>query len=221
MQSRLKPGISCTGNASCALFSRESRLIFMRIASSTLAKYSPELTSNNLGIQAATLLLLLTGLYAGLPHAFSQGTSNQTDADGSSKSDSNSVASAQIPTLVKHGHSFNRPYGYYMNPILEYVKADQVQRERITAVVRSIRGRIQPLTDEYKQCNQEFLNNLAHGEHSETIMDEQTHLGRLFSDITLSYCQMSLEVSKVLSPDQIVLYEKFKRQQGWTHHRAN
>lgn len=111
--------------------------------------------------------------------------------------------------------AFTKPYGYYLNPILQHIHANPEQKVKITAILQSYRGRLEPLRTEYRQKNQELLNKLSHGDKPEAIMDEQTHLGRLYTDITLYYCQMSLEVRKCLSPDQIVLYEEFKRKQGW------
>lgn len=127
--------------------------------------------------------------------------------DNSKAPDLSKTASAQ---------KFSKPYGYYLNPLLDYIRSNDDQRVKITAIVQSYRGRLEPLRNQYRQKNQVFLNNVAKGQSSEQIMDEQTQLGRLYSEINLYYCQMGLEVRKVLNPDQIIRYEEFKRQQGWS-----
>lgn len=116
---------------------------------------------------------------------------------------------------------FNKPYGFYLAPLLKHIKADDEQKVKITAIMESYRGRIEPLRNDYKKKNQDLLAKLAGGDSSATIMSEQMQLGRLYSDINLYYCQMSLEVRKVLNSEQIVLYEEFKRQQGWNSNTAN
>ncbi|MBX9686185.1 MAG: hypothetical protein K2X27_05755 [Candidatus Obscuribacterales bacterium] len=117
--------------------------------------------------------------------------------------------------------AFSKPYGYYLKPILEHINASKEQGEKITAIVQSYRSKIEPLTTDYKKRNKEFLDNVASGRSSELIIEEQAQLGRLYTDITSYYCQMSLEVRRLLSPEQIVLYEEFKRQQGWTSSSAS
>ncbi len=142
--------------------------------------------------------------------------SNETGSiESSSKDDSEKSASSAIPS-PRGPSSLSKPYGYYLKPILERIQANPDQSAKITAILESYRGRIDPLKTEYMHKNQEFLTNLSHGDDSAAIMNQQIQLGRIYSDITLYYCQMSLEVRRVLSPDQIVRYEEFKRQQGWT-----
>lgn len=138
----------------------------------------------------------------------------QQPAANKVSSDSESVGADKSAVSTKAG-KFTHPYGYYLQPILEHIHANPDQKVKITAIVQSYRARIEPLQSEYKQRNQALLDKLAHGESSTTIMDDQMRVGRLYSDLNLYYCQMSLEVRKILSPDQIVLYEEFKRQQGW------
>lgn len=117
--------------------------------------------------------------------------------------------------IANKAGKFSHPYGYYLQPILEHIHANPDQRVKITAIVQSYRGRIEPLQTEYRQRNQQLLDKLSHGESSTSIMDDQMRVGRLYTDLNLYYCQMSLEVRKLLGPEQIVLYEEFKRQQGW------
>lgn len=154
--------------------------------------------------------LSLAALSALCPHACSQGKEEATDTN----KNPDGFKPASIAGV--RSNPFSKPYGSYLLPILEYVHADLEQKSKITAIVQSFRGRIEPLTLEYRQKNQELLGNLVRGEAPELIMDQQTQLGRLYSEITLYYCQMSLEVRKVLNADQIVRYEEFKRQQGWS-----
>lgn len=158
-------------------------------------------------------ILFIAGFLA-FPRAYSQGSTGD-GVDGSKAAASVGGAAAD------HSNQFSKPYGYYLLPILDYVHANKDQRDKISAIVQSYRSRIEPLSTEYKQKNQELLNNLSQGGSSEAIMGQQTHLGRLYSEITLYYCQMSLEVRKNLAPDQIVLYEEFKRQRGWAATPSN
>jgi hypothetical protein len=169
--------------------------------------------SPGFGLIGFLSLAALSGL---CPHAWSQG--KETASAGPSKSSD----SSKLPNIAgARPNPFNKPYGSYLNPILEYIQADADQRTKITGIVQSFRGRIEPLTIEYKQKNQALLDNLVHGQAPELIMDEQTELGRLYSEITLYYCQMSLEVRKCLNAEQIVRYEDFKRKQGWSNNASN
>lgn len=205
------------------MFSRDDWLRDqMHIASLPLAKDREQIDKAVMRLRVLVLLFSLCGLCANLPQALSQNTAVTESADSAEKDSSAKANTGKDATLVvisaaRHSHAFAKPYGYYLSPILEHIQANREQREKITTIVQSFRGRIQPLSEEYRQKNQEFLANVLQGEHPETIMDEQTHLGRLYSDITLNYCQMSLEVRKVLNPEQIVRYEEFKRQMGWGH----
>lgn len=125
----------------------------------------------------------------------------------------------QVNPADKTGR-FSKPFGFYLDPMLEHIQANPDQKIKISAVVQSYKGRIEPLRTEYRQKNQQLLQKLAKGDSSASILDEQMHLGRLYTDINLYYCQMSLEVRKLLNPEQIVRYEEFKRRQGWTSSAA-
>ena len=169
--------------------------------------------SADFGLIGFLSLAALSGL---CPHAWSQ------DKDTAAADPSKSSDSSKLPNIAGvRANAFSKPYGSYLNPILEYIQADPDQRTKITGIVQSFRGRIEPLTIEYKQKNQALLGNLVHGQTPELIMDEQTQLGRLYSEITLYYCQMSLEVRKCLNAEQIVRYEEFKRKQGWSSSASN
>lgn len=159
------------------------------------------------GVALGASLICLSMLHHHPLHAQSP-----TDKDESVKLTPASASLGQTPTA---GGAFNRPYGFYLNPILEHIHASSDQREKITVILATYKPKIEPLRVEYRSKNAELLNKIAHGDRPETIMDIQTHLGHLYSEIIVDYCRMSLEVRKVLNPDQVVLYEEFKRKQGW------
>jgi hypothetical protein len=208
-------GISCYERYQ-ALFSREDRLSMLMNRGAKPKEENRQSLSSASVARLLASVLVLSGLYAGLPHGGCQSSQEAADTDRQSKSGTETARSSLAPALsTKRQQSFSKPYGYYLNPILEHIQANPDQRVKITAIVQSFRGRIQPMTEEYRQKNKEFLDNVAHGRAPELIMEQQIQVGRLYSDITLAYCQMSLEVRKVLSADQIVRYEEFKRAQGW------
>ena len=88
------------------------------------------------------------------------------------KSDSEKLtpASATLGQMPAAG-SFNRPYGFYLNPILEHIHANSDQREKITSILASYKPIIEPLRVEYRSKNAELLSKIAHGDKPETIMD--------------------------------------------------
>lgn len=109
----------------------------------------------------------------------------------------------------------SKPYGFHLQPILDKIKADDQQRKRISEIVASYKTKIQPLRDDYKVKRQEFLSSMFSGGAAETIMSRQMELSHLSSDITSKYCMMRLEIRRALSPQQILLYESYSREQGW------
>jgi hypothetical protein len=113
------------------------------------------------------------------------------------------------------GMDVTTPYGSHLKPILDRIKATNEQRSKISQVVESYRSRIQPLRDEYKQKRQEFLTAMTSGGTAETIMTKQVELSHLSSEISSRYCLMRLEVRRQLSPQQILQFEAYARENGW------
>lgn len=128
----------------------------------------------------------------------------------------NSLMTAPTNPLPK-SNAFNKPYGYHLTPILNHIHANNDQRTKITSIVQSYRSKIEPLRVLYKQKSQDFLNSVTSGLSSDLILNKQLQLGQLYANITSQYCLMSLEVRRLLKPDQIVLYEEYKQHQGWSH----
>lgn len=123
---------------------------------------------------------------------------------------------ASLPGVVAGGKSFKKPYGAHLEPILKTIKANEDQRKKITAIVNAYKPRIQPLREQYNQKREEFLKSVCDGKEAEVVMSQQVELGRLYSDITSQYMFMRLEIRRFLSPDQILLMEKYRKQQGWS-----
>ncbi len=181
----------------------------LKLPAKSTSRHEPKLSS--ILVLSSISCLLACCVLAQISHA--QGG---TDGESGTKPLDDSTKTISSLTPNQRGASaMSKPYGYYLKPILERIQANPDQSAKITAILQSYRSRIEPLKSEYVHKNQEFLNNLSRGEDSARIMNEQIQLGHIYSDITLYYCQMSLEVRKVLSPEQIVRYEEFKRQQGW------
>lgn len=144
--------------------------------------------------------------------------------DGANKNSKDSAPGDPAPGMGADGKpaaAFAKPYGYYLNPMLDHIQANADQRTKITLVVQNYRGRLEPLRNEYNAKRQEFLTNVVKGVSSDVIMAQQIKIGHLYEEITSHYCQMSLEVRRLLNPDQIVRYEEFKRQRGWTRKASN
>ncbi|MBX9569757.1 MAG: hypothetical protein K2X77_12745 [Candidatus Obscuribacterales bacterium] len=139
--------------------------------------------------------------------------------DGTKKNAGEAASGEPAPATGADGKpvaAFNKPYGYYLNPMLDHIQADPDQRAKITVILQNYRGRLEPLRNEYNAKRQEFLTNVVKGVSSDVIMAQQIKIGHLYEEITSHYCQMSLEVRRLLKDDQIVRYEEFKRQRGWT-----
>ena len=163
--------------------------------------------ASNLLILFDLLLLTIAGIiFVSLP---------STAQEGSNKSGDRSKNSADNSSGLEK-KSYSKPYGYYLKPMLDHIQANPDQRTKITAILQNYRGRLEPLRNEYNVKQQEFLSNVVKGFSSEVIMAQQTRLGQLSAEITSHYCQMSLEVRRILSPDQIIRYEEFKKKQGWS-----
>lgn len=123
---------------------------------------------------------------------------------------------AQDKASLPDPQAFSKPYGHHLAPILEHIQASSTQRSQITSLVMSYRSKIEPLRNLYRQKSQEFLTCVVKGDTADLIISKQLQLGQLYADITSQYCLMSLAVRKLLKPEQIVLYEEYKKQQGWT-----
>jgi hypothetical protein len=127
--------------------------------------------------------------------------------------------SASTPATLsgKPGLDFSRPYGYHLQPILDKINASQDQRVKITQVVVTYRSTIQPLRDQYREKQQDFIGSMISGSAAEMIMSKQVELGHLSSEITGKYCLMKLEIRRLLNPQQILQFESYGREHGWNH----
>jgi hypothetical protein len=110
---------------------------------------------------------------------------------------------------------FDKPYGYYLNPILEAVKANDDQRKKITQIVEELRPTIEPLRKKFKEKQSMFLSGMARGISSEDLLCAQSELGQIRGEINDQYLLMRLRVRKLLQPAQIVAYDDFLARQGW------
>lgn len=109
----------------------------------------------------------------------------------------------------------SRPYGSHLKPILDRIKATSDQRTKISSIVEGYRSRIQPLREEYKQKQQEFLTSMTSGGTAETIMTKQVELSHLSSEINSRYYLMRLEIRRQLTPGQILQFEAYAREHNW------
>jgi flagellar biosynthesis chaperone FliJ len=117
--------------------------------------------------------------------------------------------------MAGKGLDVSKPYGSHLKPILDRIKASDEQRTKISQIVESYRSRIQPLRDEYKQRRESFLASMTSGATAETIMTRQVELSHLSSEITSRYTLMRLEVRRQLTPQQILQFEAYARENGW------
>lgn len=124
-------------------------------------------------------------------------------------------AAAALPT--GKNIDVTSPYGSHLKPILDTIKATDEQRTKISRVVDGYRSRIQPLRDEYKQKRSEFLTAMTSGGAAETIMTKQVELSHLSSEISSRYCLMRLEIRRLLTPQQILQFEAYARENGWNN----
>ncbi|HEY9793399.1 MAG TPA: hypothetical protein V6D22_23565 [Candidatus Obscuribacterales bacterium] len=115
------------------------------------------------------------------------------------------------------GLDLSKPYGYHLEPILEKIQANTEQRQKISHIVISYRSTIEPLRDQYREKQQEFIGSMLSGGAAEMVMAKQVELGHLSSEITSKYCLMRLEIRRLLSPQQILQFESYGREHGWNH----
>lgn len=120
-----------------------------------------------------------------------------------------------LPLTTSKSIDVTSPYGSHLKPILDRIKATDDQRGKITHVVDGYRSRIQPLREQYKQKQNEFLTAMTSGGTAETIMTKQVELSHLSSEISSRYCLMRLEIRRLLTPQQILQFEAYAREHGW------
>ena len=166
-------------------------------------------------------LLLFAFVVTSFSVVFAQDQLPESKAGSSNKTAGtlSSLQSLSIPALSQSPSKtadFSKPYGYHLQPILVRIHATDDQKLKITAVMESYRGRIDPLRSQYTKLNQLFLQDIVKGQTADQIMSEQSKLGHLYTEITSQYCIMSVEMRKLLSADQIVQYEQYKHEQGWS-----
>jgi Spy/CpxP family protein refolding chaperone len=116
--------------------------------------------------------------------------------------------------LVKH---FSKPYGSHLGPILDRIKANPEQRRKITVIVESFRSTLEPLRDQYREKQQEFIQSMTTGATDEAIMSSQVELAHLSSQISSNYMLMRIQVRRLLTPQQVVQFEAYRKEHGWTH----
>lgn len=110
---------------------------------------------------------------------------------------------------------FDKPYGFYVKPILEAVKANDDQRKKITQIVEELRPTIEPLRKKFKEKQAAFLSGMAKGSSAEDLLCAQRELGQIRSEINDQYLLMRLRVRKLLQPAQTYAYDDFLARQGW------
>ena len=121
-----------------------------------------------------------------------------------------------VPATPPRMHDMNSPYGSHLQPILMVIKATPEQRVKISGIVESYKPKIEPLRQEYRVKSGEFLDLLMKGGPAEVIMARQGDLNKVYSLIIVHYASMQLEIRKQLTPQQTVLFEQYRRQEGWT-----
>lgn len=110
---------------------------------------------------------------------------------------------------------FEKPYGYFTPMILDFVKANDDQRKKITAIVEELRPTIEPLRKKFKAKQTVFLSGMAKGASAEDLLCAQRELGQIRGEINDQYLLMRLRIRKLLQPAQQELYDDFLAKQGW------
>lgn len=121
--------------------------------------------------------------------------------------------SASPPAPAKA--DFNKPYGYHLGPILETIKATPEQKKAITAIMEEFRPKIEPMRAKFREARDIFLNGMMTGKSGEQIMSAQQEMERTRTAIGDEYMLMRLKVRKLLTPEQVPLYEEYRKKQGW------
>ncbi len=163
-------------------------------------------------LQLLPLLLWLALVYSGSA-APAKPTTNVRPA----------MATSAYPSVMtvspRHDHEMDTPYGAHLQPILTVIKATPDQKVKIAAIVESYKPKIEPLRQEYRIKSAEFLDMLMKGSPAEVIMARQGELNKVYSLIIVHYASMQLEIRKQLTPEQTVLFEQYRRQEGWASAR--
>lgn len=123
---------------------------------------------------------------------------------------------ARTTKSLPANESINKPYGSHLGPILTHISANNEQRDKITAIVQNFRPRIEPLKNQCSELNRTYLNAVIRGAPSEAIMEQQSKLSQVNQQMCAQYCLMSLEIRRLLTPDQVRLYEEYRQRQGWS-----
>jgi len=121
----------------------------------------------------------------------------------------------------KAADGFEKPYGYYVNPILEAVKANDEQRKKIVAIVEEMRPTIEPLRKKFKEKQITFLSGMTTGASAEDLLCAQRELGQIRGEINDQYLLMRLRIRKLLQPAQQVAYDEFLSRKGWIKKQAS
>lgn len=127
------------------------------------------------------------------------------------------LAAGKAAGADKPGLEMTRPYGYHLEPILSKIQATSDQKVKITMVVMSYRSTIEPLREQYRTKQQQFIDSMLSGGAAETMMAQQVELGNLSNRISSKYCLMRLEIRRLLNPQQILEFESYGREHGWNH----
>ena len=115
----------------------------------------------------------------------------------------------------KASDGFEKPYGYYVNPILDAVKANDDQRKKITAIVEELRPTIEPLRKKFREKQSTFLSGMTTGASAEDLLCSQRELSQIRGEINDQYLLMRLRIRKLLKPEQQAAYDDFLSSKGW------
>jgi Spy/CpxP family protein refolding chaperone len=118
-------------------------------------------------------------------------------------------------TVTTNPPSLGGKYGSHLEPILQTISATPQQRKQITEIMQDFRPHIEPLQIKYREKQRQFLATMTSARPAEEVMVKQTELNELYSQISTEYCVMHLKIRKLLSEDQCVKYENYRRNQGW------
>jgi Spy/CpxP family protein refolding chaperone len=135
-----------------------------------------------------------------------------TASGGTAVSTSTGTTTATATTTES---SSGRKYGHHLEPILETISATPQQRKQITDIMQDFRPHIEPLQQKYREKQKQFLATMTGSRPAEEVMVRQTELNELYSQISNEYFVMHLKIRRLLTEDQCVKYEGYRRKQGW------